>query len=35
MDKIKFDEKWLSLGIGFDIWGVDDFIEEIKIFITN
>lgn len=28
MDKIKFDEKWLSLGIGFDIWGVDDFIEE-------
>ena len=28
MDKMKFDEKWLSLGIGYDIWGVDDFIEE-------
>lgn len=30
MDKMKFDEKWLSLGIGYDIWGVDDFIEEIE-----
>lgn len=28
MDKIKFDEKWHSLGIGYDIWGIDDFIEE-------
>lgn len=30
MDKVKFDEKWHCLSVGYDIWGGDGFIEEIE-----
>lgn len=30
MNRRKFDRVWDSLGIGFEIWGGDDFIEEIE-----
>ena len=30
MDKKKFDKTWLGLGVGYDIWGGDGFIEEME-----
>ena len=30
MDKKKFDKTWHSLGVGYDIWGGDGFIEEME-----